>query len=89
MKYDKEFFENESHYAIQALLAGNFINMALFIALLAAGDIEGQHMVFGSWLAAYFAALTYRHEWVAFCLGLLCLTLTAFASFRWLLGLGV
>lgn len=82
-------FQENPIPSIQAIIAGNFINTALFLALLNSGDKEGQTMVIVSWCAAYLAALFYKHEWTAFVFGVACLALTAFAALRWLFGVGV
>jgi hypothetical protein len=44
------------------MLAGNFINAALFAALLVLGDNVGQFMLFVSWASAYLVAVQQSYD---------------------------
>lgn len=41
--------------ALQAILAGNFINLALFLTALSVGDITSMSLLLVSWVTAYVA----------------------------------
>lgn len=79
----KQFHYSTHHtFAMQSMLAGNFINVALYLTALSIGDFISMACLIGSWGAAYISGAVFHKPRLRNILGYICVLMSVLVIVR-------